>query len=156
MDQQNYDILVWNTRRLNARCRRDNLCEVVNRCNATIVCIQETKLSVISPFLINEILGTRFSSFAYLPSIGTSGGILIACRGPESSCVMLHKGSFSVSIMIEQPACIGASQEYTDHRQTSTRSSSWMGCIQSKIPSHAHGWWREILISSLMLLTRTI
>ncbi|CAL5070105.1 unnamed protein product [Urochloa decumbens] len=101
MDAQNHNILVWNARGLNARCRRDNLREVVSSSNASIVCIQETKLSVISPFLVNEMLGSRFSSFAYLPSNGASGGILVACRGPEMSCSQLHIGSYSVSVLID-------------------------------------------------------
>nr|TKW00686.1 hypothetical protein SEVIR_8G128000v2 [Setaria viridis] len=76
MDQYNHSILVWNTRGLNTRCRRDSLCEV------------ETKLAVI----ISEMLGTRFTSFAYLPFVGASGGILVACRGPQVACSTVHIG----------------------------------------------------------------
>ncbi|CAO2042950.1 unnamed protein product [Urochloa humidicola] len=100
MDQQNYNIFVWNVRGLNARCRRDNLRELLAACNASVVCLQETKLSVISPFLVNEMLGHRFSSFAYLPSNGASGGILIAARSPEISCTVVHAGAFSVTVAL--------------------------------------------------------
>lgn len=88
MDQYNHSILVWNTRGLNTRCRRDSLCEVVSDGNASVVCIQETKLAVI----ISEMLGTRFTSFAYLPFVGASGGILVACRGPQVACSTVHIG----------------------------------------------------------------
>lgn len=100
MDTQNHNVLVWNVRGLNARCRRDSLREVVRDCNAAIVCVQETKLAVISPFLVNEMLGTRFSSFAYLPADGTRGGILVACRSPELSCTPCHCGQYSVSVLV--------------------------------------------------------
>lgn len=100
MDQANYNILVWNARGLNARCRRDKLRDVVDSYNASIVCIQETKLHVISPFDMNAMLGTRFSSFEYLPSNGASGGILVACRRPEVTCTLLRRDNFSVSVMV--------------------------------------------------------
>ena len=85
MNQPNYNLLVWNIRGLNSGAHRDALRGVVQDANASVVCVQETKLSVISPFLINEMLGTRFSSFAYLPAAGASGGVLIACRDPDFS-----------------------------------------------------------------------
>jgi exonuclease III len=97
MDKYNHNILVWNVRGLNARCRRDNIRVVVNDCNISVVCIQETKLAVISDFLISEMLGDRFAS---LPAVGTSGGILIACRSPDATCLLFHRGMLSVSVLI--------------------------------------------------------
>lgn len=100
MDQSNHNILVWNARGLNAQCRRDGLRGVVESCNASVVCVQESKLDVISSFDMNAMLGTRFSSFEYLPSLGTSGGILIACRTPVVSCSLVHRGVYSISVML--------------------------------------------------------
>lgn len=54
----------------------------------------------ISEYLVCELLGQRFTSFAYLPSNGASGGILLACRGPELTCSLLHTGCYSVSATI--------------------------------------------------------
>ncbi|XP_072150422.1 uncharacterized protein [Setaria viridis] len=82
------------------RSRRDHLRSVVADANASIVCIQETKLSAISPFLVSETLGARFASFAYLPSVGASGGILVACRGPEVCCTVMNSGRYSVTVAI--------------------------------------------------------
>lgn len=96
----NYNILVWNVRGLNARGRRDVLCGVCAEAMASVVCVQETKLDVISPFLVSEMLGGRFSSYVFLPSAGASGGILLACRGPELVCSHYHTGVYSVSAMI--------------------------------------------------------
>ena len=53
-------------RGLNARSLRDTLHTVVNDAPASIVYVQETKLHVISPFLVTEMLGNMFSSYAYL------------------------------------------------------------------------------------------
>lgn len=68
------------------------------------------------------MLGNRFSSFAYLPFAGASGGILIACRGPEIACLTLHVGQFLVMVTVtmgasSEPWCLPAvygPQPYTD------------------------------------------
>nr|TKW15366.1 hypothetical protein SEVIR_5G233400v2 [Setaria viridis] len=104
-------LAVWNTRGLNARTRRDSLREVVHDANASIVCLQETKLAVISPFLLSEMLGSNFASYSYLPSSGVSGGVLIACRSPEITCAAIETGNYSVTVSITtgaqtQPWCL--------------------------------------------------
>jgi len=100
MEPQNCNMLVWNVRGLNSRSRRDALRGVVGDANASVVCVQETKLSVISSFMINEMLGAGFSSFSYLPAVGASGGVLIACRSPAFSLSQLSVGKFSVSVLL--------------------------------------------------------
>lgn len=55
----NFNILIWNGRGLNARARRDSLRIVVGESNATIISVQETKLHAISPYLVSEMLGAR-------------------------------------------------------------------------------------------------
>nr|TKW41980.1 hypothetical protein SEVIR_1G353700v2 [Setaria viridis] len=95
MDQPNHNILVWNVRGLNARCRRDAMRTMIGDANITVACLQETKLQDVSRFLACEMLGQRFTSFAQLPSTGASGGILVACRGPEVSCYTVHTGRSS-------------------------------------------------------------
>jgi hypothetical protein len=74
---------------------------VVNNHNVSVLCVQETKLFVISAFYLNAMLGNRFSSYDYLPAIGTCGSVLIACRSPEERCRSFHRGSFSLSVMID-------------------------------------------------------
>jgi exonuclease III len=100
MDHHNINMLVWNVRGLNARCRHDSLRVVANENNVSVLCVQETKLSVISDFLINEMLGNRFAIFDYLPVAGTRDGILIACRSPEVSCSRFHLGTYSVTVTL--------------------------------------------------------
>lgn len=49
--------------------------------NATIVCLQETKMNQISDVDVLHTLGSRFKNeFAFLPADGTRGGILLACN----------------------------------------------------------------------------
>lgn len=68
--------------------------------NAAIVCIQETKLDVIDQVLINEMLGSQYFTFSYLPAMQTRGGILIVCRAPDATLTPSHVGDFSVTVYI--------------------------------------------------------
>jgi exonuclease III len=68
------NILIWNVRGLNARPRRDVVRELVAAERPSIVCLKETKLGVISPYDVMQIMGTGFEYF-YLPAEQTRGGI---------------------------------------------------------------------------------
>lgn len=48
--------------------------------NASIVCLQETKLDVVSPTIVMETLGADFDAYYCLPASGTRGGIIIAWK----------------------------------------------------------------------------
>ena len=70
-----YDCCVWNVRGLNGLARRNVVTDLVTQEHATLVCQQETKLSVICNSLVNEILGSMFN-YDYLPSANVAGGVL--------------------------------------------------------------------------------
>ena len=70
-------IFCWNVRGLNSPARREALLHLVQVSNPTILCIQETKLSVIDSSLASEFLGHRLNNFQYLPSDGTKGESLL-------------------------------------------------------------------------------
>jgi exonuclease III len=71
---------VWNVRGLNYYVRQDSVRELVDSSRVEVVYLQETKMQVISSRLILSMLGTNFSDFIYLPSVGAPGGILVAWR----------------------------------------------------------------------------
>lgn len=54
MNQANCNILNWNVRGLNAAARRDCVREFVEQLKATIICLQETKLSHVDDAVIVE------------------------------------------------------------------------------------------------------
>lgn len=71
--------LSWNIRGLNNPARRSVVADFVRNHNCRLVCLQETKLDTINNAIIAETLGGSFTdNFAYLPAVGTRGGILIA------------------------------------------------------------------------------
>jgi len=73
-------ILIWNVRGLNSISRQDSVRSFVDSSWSDIVCIQETKITELSRRIILSALGSDFSDFTFAPSIGASGGILIAWR----------------------------------------------------------------------------
>jgi len=92
------NVLIWNARGLNDRACRDVVHQIVQSCQPAIVCIQETKLSHISPHDVLTILGQAFHSFVYLPARGTRGGILVVWRSDvfSAECHQVHRHSISV------------------------------------------------------------
>ena len=64
-------ILCWNVRGLNDRARRDAVRTLVDDVHPTIVCLQETKLDVITQHLVFALLGISFNEFAYLQASNT-------------------------------------------------------------------------------------
>ena len=53
---------------------------LVTSCRVDVVCLQETKMAAVSRGTILSMLGSDFTNWVQLPSVGASGGILIAWR----------------------------------------------------------------------------
>lgn len=67
---------VWKVHGLNGCACRNVVREFLVQQRTTVVCLQETKLSVICNALANETLGSMFD-YAYVPAVNVSGGILL-------------------------------------------------------------------------------
>jgi exonuclease III len=65
--------LCWNVRGLNDRAKRDSVKSVVVDLRPSIICLQETKLSIVSDYDILSILGAGFSNFVFKPAQGSRG-----------------------------------------------------------------------------------
>ena len=78
MASQPLELLVWNVRGLNSPARRNAIFQVATAANPSIVCLQETKLEVVTSEIIRHCLGNKFEKFFYLSASGTRGGVLIA------------------------------------------------------------------------------
>jgi exonuclease III len=76
MDQ--YKILVWNVRGLNSSARQSVVLKVVRDHLISIVCLQESKIQNVSSQLLVDACGPTFKHHFAVPSIGATGGLLIA------------------------------------------------------------------------------
>ena len=106
MDLANIIFLCWNVRGLNDKARRDSIRELVALYKATVVCFQETKIETFSPFLVAQCLGPSYDGFAYLPAVGTKGGILLAWDTSKIRADRVEIGKFTVSVQFKYDAFI--------------------------------------------------
>uniref|UniRef100_A0A8I6YAX2 DNA-(apurinic or apyrimidinic site) endonuclease n=1 Tax=Hordeum vulgare subsp. vulgare TaxID=112509 RepID=A0A8I6YAX2_HORVV len=65
-------IVVWNVRGLNSCARRCAIRSLLCTTRAYIVCLQETKMALISSSVVLEMLGSEFDGSTYLPADGTA------------------------------------------------------------------------------------
>ncbi|KAF7016373.1 hypothetical protein CFC21_029999 [Triticum aestivum] len=77
---QNLKIVFWNVRSLNCPARRIAVLSMIASVSPSVVCLQESKLAVVSPAVVAETCGTAFQDFFVLPADGTHGGIILAWR----------------------------------------------------------------------------
>jgi hypothetical protein len=71
-EEKNVVFSMWNTRGLNDPARRAAVKIAVEEARASVVCLSESKLQSVTPFVIHECLGPRFDGFEYLPAVGTA------------------------------------------------------------------------------------
>jgi exonuclease III len=87
---RNWNILNWNVRCLNSNDKCNAVRAKFEESASTIVCIQETKKPTFDSSFVWKIGPKRFNKFAYVPSQGASGGILMAWNGLVFSGQVIH------------------------------------------------------------------
>jgi exonuclease III len=101
MSQKNVIIANWNGRGINTTARRDAIRDLARDTHATIICLQETKLQHVDDQIIRYMLGARFSlSYAFLPAIGTCGGIIIAILEDFFTLSSIHTMTNTISVTV--------------------------------------------------------
>jgi exonuclease III len=83
---------------LNAGARQDVVRGLAGSLRCDVVCLQETKMTEVSRFLVTRMLGPDFKNFVVMPSVGASGGILVAWRDRLSYQGLYRIDSHSVSV----------------------------------------------------------
>jgi hypothetical protein len=109
-------ILSWNVRGLNDPVKRESVKQTILSSGTTIVCFQETKITSWTSYLLKEIVGCKLATqTVHLPSLGASGGILIACYADFFNINIISYASvYSLSVRVSSrlEAWHGTSQEY--------------------------------------------
>lgn len=101
MDPAN--ILMWNVRGLNSSSRRDAVRVIVDSSKIDVICLQETKMPVITRAMVLSMLGSDFdNNFCFAPSSGASGGILIAWRNRVGSACANRIDTHIASELVNQ------------------------------------------------------
>jgi hypothetical protein len=66
--------------------------------NCDIVCLQETKKEAFDAAFIRKICPATFDRFELLPSVGASGGILIAWKSSVFDGQQVFVNEFAISV----------------------------------------------------------
>jgi hypothetical protein len=72
-----WNVLCWNVRGLNDKDKRLLVFNKIDESNCAIICLQETKCESFEHSFIRTFCPKRFDRFAFVPSIGASGGIIV-------------------------------------------------------------------------------
>lgn len=67
------NVFIWNIRGLNMRARREIVREFWSQERASVLCLVETKLAVMSQAMAYDLMGPNFD-YVLVPSDGASGG----------------------------------------------------------------------------------
>jgi exonuclease III len=106
-------IMVAIVRGLNDRARRTTVRSVVGTTGASIVCIQETKLAVVTPAIVMEALGADFDAYFCLPATDTRGGMIMAWISRVVQLDSAHIGANSITARV---APLGGTMVVADMR----------------------------------------
>lgn len=85
-------MLCWNVGGLNATRKWDSIKNKIKNANCDIVWFQETKKDAFDQAFLRQILPPAFDEHLFVPSVGASGGLLVAWKStifagsPRLSC----------------------------------------------------------------------
>jgi len=95
---RSWNVLSWNVRGINSSWKWDSVRNKIVDSLCDIVCLQETKKEVIDATFLRKICHATFTSHVFLPSVGVSGGILIAWKESLFSGLMTDHNNFSLTM----------------------------------------------------------
>ena len=93
-----WKVLGWNLRGVNAEAKQLAMKEKLDDSGCSVACIQETKKEFFDHKFMKKICPRRFDNFAYSPSIGASGGILVVWNSSIFSGRLLEVKRFGIIV----------------------------------------------------------
>jgi hypothetical protein len=91
-------VLDWNVRGLNDKDKRLAIYNKIDESNCSIICLQETKCQSFDHSFIRSFCPKRFDRFAFSPSIGASGGIIVLWNSSvfNGSVLEIHRSAIRI------------------------------------------------------------
>jgi len=94
---RSWNVLSWNVRGINAPWKWNAIRNKVVESKCDIICFQETKKEGFDSRFLKNVCPNEFDAFDLLPSIGASGGILIAWKSSLFSGERLMINEFGIT-----------------------------------------------------------
>ena len=98
INQLVWKVLCWNIRGLNADDKQLALYNKIVESGCALACIQETKKEDFDRSFIKKCCPRQFDSFAFAPSVGASGGILVVWKSSIFDGLLIEAQRFGVVI----------------------------------------------------------
>jgi hypothetical protein len=95
---KSWNILCWNIRGINAVEKWESLRDKITESNCDIISIQETKRESFDLNYIKNFCPSSFDEFCFLPSVGNSGGILVAWKSSVFHGSEIFQNNFAISV----------------------------------------------------------
>src|ERR1041385_4555070 len=95
---RNWRVLCWNVRGLNYDERQRDVRSKIEESGCSVVCLQETKCDAFDMRLIRKFCPRRFDNFAFSPSVGASGGILIVWCSSMFSGLLIETQRYGLTV----------------------------------------------------------
>jgi exonuclease III len=96
--RRKWRVLCWNVRGLNGDNRQREVHSKIEESDCDIICLQETKCEVFDWRLIKKFCTRNFDRFAYSPSAGASGGIIVLWKSSIFEGILVEVHSFAVVV----------------------------------------------------------
>lgn len=93
-----WNILCWNIRGMNSEVKCLALRNKIDEAGCQIVCLQETKKESFDNSFIRKCCPRRFDKFEYIPSQGSSGGLIIIWCSSHFSASVVHRETFALTL----------------------------------------------------------
>jgi exonuclease III len=96
-NHQSWNILNWNVRGLNSADKCNAIRDKIGESACVVYYIQETKTQSFEPSYIRKISPKYFNKFAFVPSQGASGGLLMGWNSSVFSGEVLYTSKFHIT-----------------------------------------------------------
>jgi exonuclease III len=93
-----WKILSWNVRGINSNLKWDSIRNKATECGCDIICLQETKKTSFDLLFLKNICPSSFDNFAFVPSDGASGGMLVAWKGSFFEGTLVFHNEYAMSM----------------------------------------------------------
>jgi len=98
-----WKILSWNVRGINSSLKWNSVRNKVVESGCDILCLQETKKASFDMQSLKNICPASFDNFVCLPSVGASGGMLVAWKGVFFEGTLVFQNEFAMSLEFKSP-----------------------------------------------------
>ena len=95
---RNWNVLCWNVRVLNSDARQRDIRAKIEESHCSIICLQESKCEKLDIRKIRSFCPRRFDQFAFSPSVGASGGILVIWNPSAFERELVESQRFSIVV----------------------------------------------------------